>query len=105
MAYFFRDPNVFCSDPDAVLRQLCRVTRVRPVLRTEEPAPVVSIFFPDRRTINLSPISGAWLNSLHPGKFLMATNEKAGPKRQTHFLSRVRDYRDLEQIAESFRDG
>ena len=77
MAFFFRDPKrVPPSDPDVVVSPADgKVTRVDAV----ESGTVVSIFLsPFDVHINRSPISGKIVNVLYsPGKFLMATNEKA----------------------------
>lgn len=77
MAFFFRDPKrVPPSDPDVVVSPADgKVTRVDAV----ETGTVVSIFLsPFDVHINRSPISGKIVNVLYsPGKFLMATNEKA----------------------------
>ena len=77
MAFFFRDPKrVPPSDPDVVVSPADgKVTRVDAV----ETGTVVSIFLsPLDVHINRSPISGKIVNVLYsPGKFLMATNEKA----------------------------
>ena len=77
MAFFFRDPKrVPPSDPDVVVSPADgKVTRVD----AAESGTVVSIFLsPLDVHINRSPISGKIVNVLYsPGKFLMATNEKA----------------------------
>ena len=77
MAFFFRDPKrVPPSDPDVVVSPADgKVTRVDAV----ESGTVVSIFLsPFDVHINRSPIRGKIVNVLYsPGKFLMATNEKA----------------------------
>ena len=77
MAFFFRDPKrVPPSDPDVVVSPADgKVTRIDAV----ESGTVVSIFLsPFDVHINRSPISGKIVNVLYsPGKFLMATNEKA----------------------------
>ena len=81
MAYFFRDPKrVPPNDPDVVVSPADgRVTRI------ESPAPdtngptLISIFLsPLDVHINRSPIPGKIVDVVYsPGKFLMATNEKA----------------------------
>ena len=81
MAFFFRDPKrVPPSDPNVVVSPADgRVTRVGP-MATEADAPtVVSIFLsPLDVHINRSPIPGKIVDVTYsPGKFLMATNEKA----------------------------
>ena len=77
MAFFFRDPKrVPPSDPDVVVSPADgKVTRID----AAESGTVVSIFLsPFDVHINRSPISGKIVNVLYsPGKFLMATNEKA----------------------------
>jgi phosphatidylserine decarboxylase len=77
MAFFFRDPKrVPPSDPDVVVSPADgRVTRVEPMA----PGTVISIFLsPLDVHINRSPIPGKIVDVLYsPGKFLMATNEKA----------------------------
>ncbi|MEN3326100.1 MAG: phosphatidylserine decarboxylase [Acidobacteriota bacterium] len=77
MAFFFRDPKrVPPSDPDVVVSPADgKVTRVE---RASD-STVVSIFLsPLDVHINRSPIPGKIVDVLYsPGKFLMATNEKA----------------------------
>jgi len=77
MAFFFRDPKREPpSDPDIVVSPADgRVTRVGAV----ESGTVVRIFLsPLDVHINRSPIPGKIVDVLYsPGKFLMATNEKA----------------------------
>lgn len=77
MAFFFRDPKREPpSDPDVVVSPADgKVTRIGPA----ESGTVVSIFLsPLDVHINRSPIPGKIVNVLYsPGKFLMATNEKA----------------------------
>ena len=78
MAFFFRDPKrVPPSDPDVVVSPADgKVTRIAPV---GVDSTVVSIFLsPFDVHINRSPIPGKIVDVLYsPGKFLMATNEKA----------------------------
>jgi phosphatidylserine decarboxylase len=78
MAFFFRDPKrVPPSDPDVVVSPADgRVTRIE--LSASGPN-VVSIFLsPLDVHINRSPIPGKIVDMIYsPGKFLMATNEKA----------------------------
>src|ERR1051325_9890873 len=81
MAFFFRDPKrVPPADPDVVVSPADgKVTRIVPA-NTETNSPtVVSIFLsPLDVHINRSPIPGKIVDVLYsPGKFLMATNEKA----------------------------
>jgi phosphatidylserine decarboxylase len=77
MAFFFRDPKREPpSDPDVVVSPADgKVTRVD----VAESGTVVSIFLsPFDVHINRSPIPGKIIDVLYsPGKFLMATNEKA----------------------------
>ena len=78
MAFFFRDPKrVPPSDKDVVVAPADgKVTRVGPA---DGDTTVVSIFLsPLDVHINRSPIPGKIVDVLYsPGKFLMATNEKA----------------------------
>jgi phosphatidylserine decarboxylase len=80
MAFFFRDPKrVPPTDPDVVVSPADgKVTRVGPVAPGAD-STVVSIFLsPLDVHINRSPIPGKIVDVLYsPGKFLMATNEKA----------------------------
>ena len=77
MAFFFRDPKREPpSDPDVVVSPADgRVTRVGPA----DSGTVVSIFLsPFDVHINRSPIPGKIVDVIYsPGKFLMATNERA----------------------------
>jgi len=77
MAFFFRDPKREPpSDPDVVVSPADgKVTRVD----AAESGTVISIFLsPFDVHINRSPIPGKIVDVLYsPGKFLMATNEKA----------------------------
>jgi phosphatidylserine decarboxylase len=82
MAFFFRDPRrVPPSDPNVVVAPADgRVTRIRQLTPEEkESATLVSIFLsPLDVHINRSPIPGKIVDVVYsPGKFLMATNEKA----------------------------
>ena len=81
MAFFFRDPKrVPPSDPDVVVSPADgRVTRVGPVAQGADSPTVISIFLsPLDVHINRSPIPGKIVDVRYsPGKFLMATNEKA----------------------------
>jgi len=78
MAFFFRDPKrVPPSDPDVVVSPADgRVTRVE---LSAAGTNVISIFLsPLDVHINRSPIPGKIVDVIYsPGKFLMATNEKA----------------------------
>ena len=81
MAFFFRDPKrVPPSDPDVVVSPADgRVTRVGPSAAGADSPTVISIFLsPFDVHINRSPIPGKIVDMIYsPGKFLMATNEKA----------------------------
>jgi phosphatidylserine decarboxylase len=78
MAFFFRDPKrVPPSDPDVVVSPADgKVTRIT---SRADSSTVISIFLsPLDVHINRSPIPGKIVDVLYsPGKFLMATNEKA----------------------------
>jgi phosphatidylserine decarboxylase len=80
MAFFFRDPKrVPPSDPDVVVSPADgKVTRIGPASSNAD-LTVISIFLsPLDVHINRSPIRGKIVDVLYsPGKFLMATNEKA----------------------------
>jgi phosphatidylserine decarboxylase len=80
MAFFFRDPKrVPPTDPDVVVSPADgRVTRIGPAMPGAD-LTVISIFLsPLDVHINRSPIGGKIVDVLYsPGKFLMATNEKA----------------------------
>ena len=91
MAYFFRDPErVPPSDPNVVVAPADgRVTRVKPVpSENAEPSTIVSIFpSPLDVHINRSPIAGRVVDIRYsPGKFLMATNEKASDVNEQNTL-------------------
>ena len=81
MAFFFRDPKrVPPSDPDVVVSPADgRVTRIGPASTGADAPNVISIFLsPLDVHINRSPIPGQIVDMIYsPGKFLMATNEKA----------------------------
>jgi phosphatidylserine decarboxylase len=81
MAFFFRDPKrVPPSDPDVVVSPADgRVTRIGPASSGADSPNVISIFLsPLDVHINRSPIPGKIVDMIYsPGKFLMATNEKA----------------------------
>lgn len=81
MAFFFRDPKrVPPSDPDVVVSPADgRVTRIAPSASGADASNVISIFLsPLDVHINRSPIPGKIVDVIYsPGKFLMATNEKA----------------------------
>lgn len=81
MAFFFRDPKrVPPNDPDVVVSPADgRVTRIESSGAGNDLTTVISIFLsPLDVHINRSPIPGRIVDVLYsPGKFLMATNEKA----------------------------
>jgi len=81
MAFFFRDPKrVPPADPDVVVSPADgRVTRIGPASTGADAPNVISIFLsPLDVHINRSPIPGKIVDVIYsPGKFLMATNEKA----------------------------
>jgi phosphatidylserine decarboxylase len=81
MAFFFRDPKrVPPADPDVVVSPADgRVTRIGPASTGPDAPNVISIFLsPLDVHINRSPIPGKIVDMIYsPGKFLMATNEKA----------------------------
>ena len=81
MAFFFRDPKrVPPSDPDVVVSPADgKVTRIGPANSAADSPTVISIFLsPLDVHINRSPIPGKIVDVIYsPGKFLMATNEKA----------------------------
>src|SRR5687768_5326009 len=81
MAYFFRDPKrVSPDDPDVVVSPADgRVTRIDSVTAEASAPTLISIFLsPLDVHINRSPIRGKIVDVVYsPGKFLMATNEKA----------------------------
>ena len=81
MAYFFRDPKrVPPDDPDVVVSPADgRVTRIDSVAAEIGAPTLISIFLsPLDVHINRSPIPGKIIDVVYsPGKFLMATNEKA----------------------------
>jgi phosphatidylserine decarboxylase len=80
MAYFFRDPKrVPPSDPNVVVSPADgKITRIASATTDGAPA-LISIFLsPFDVHINRSPIPGQIVDVVYsPGKFLMATNEKA----------------------------
>ena len=81
MAFFFRDPKrVPPSDPDVVVSPADgRVTRIGASAAGADASTVISIFLsPLDVHINRSPIPGKIVDVIYsPGKFLMATNQKA----------------------------
>ncbi|HEV8371343.1 MAG TPA: phosphatidylserine decarboxylase [Pyrinomonadaceae bacterium] len=92
MAFFFRDPK---RDPpvddDVVVAPADgRVTRVIPVAPDQKNSPtIISIFLsPLDVHINRSPIPGRITDVVYtPGKFLMATNEKASLVNEQNILT------------------
>jgi phosphatidylserine decarboxylase len=92
MAFFFRDPNrEVPGDADLVVAPADgRVTRVQPLAPEQaDSATVVSIFLsPLDVHINRSPIVGKVVEVVYsPGKFLMATNEKASLVNEQNILT------------------
>jgi phosphatidylserine decarboxylase len=92
MVYFFRDPQRNPpADPDVVVSpadgRVTRVERVEP--NKNDSATVVSIFLsPFDVHINRAPIAGTITEmSYVPGKFLMATNEKASLVNEQNVLT------------------
>jgi phosphatidylserine decarboxylase len=81
MAFFFRDPKrVPPNDPDVVVSPADgRVTRVESAAGQKNAPTLISIFLsPFDVHINRAPIRGKIVDVVYsPGKFLMATNEKA----------------------------
>ena len=81
MAFFFRDPKrIPPTDPDVVVSPADgKVTRIGPATPDADSLTVISIFLsPFDVHINRSPIPGKIVDVRYsPGKFLMATNEKA----------------------------
>ena len=92
MAFFFRDPKRLPpSDPDVVVSPADgRVTRVSKLDQDDRNTPtVISIFLsPFDVHINRSPIPGKITEMVYsPGKFLMATNEKASLVNEQNILT------------------
>ncbi len=81
MAFFFRDPKRLPpTDPDVVVAPADgRVTRIKLLAPEQDSPTLISIFLsPFDVHINRSPIPGKITDVVYsPGKFLMATNEKA----------------------------
>jgi len=81
MAFFFRDPKrVPPADPDVIVAPADgRITRIGSLVPGTDSPTLISIFLsPLDVHINRSPIPGKIVDVLYsPGKFLMATNEKA----------------------------
>lgn len=92
MAFFFRDPKRDPpADDDVVVAPADgRVTRVIPVAPDQTNSPtIISIFLsPLDVHINRSPIPGRITDVVYtPGKFLMATNEKASLVNEQNILT------------------
>src|SRR4029079_15164595 len=91
MAYFFRDPKrVVPVDPNLVVAPADgRVTRIEPLTNDDNSPTVVSIFLsPLDVHINRSPIRGQITDMVYsPGKFLMATNERASLVNEQNILT------------------
>ena len=92
MAFFFRDPKRLPpSDPDVIVSPADgRVTRVSKLDSENGNTPtVISIFLsPLDVHINRSPIPGKITEMVYsPGKFLMATNEKASLVNEQNILT------------------
>jgi len=92
MAFFFRDPKRDPpADDDVVVAPADgRVTRVIPVARDQKNSPtIISIFLsPLDVHINRSPIPGRITDVVYtPGRFLMATNEKASLVNEQNILT------------------
>lgn len=92
MAFFFRDPKrVPPVDPNVIVSPADgRVTKVSRLLPEESSSPtLVSIFLsPFDVHINRAPIAGVITDvSYVPGKFLMATNEKASLVNEQNVLT------------------
>jgi len=81
MAFFFRDPKrTPPTDPDVVVSPADgRVTRIQSTAPEKDAPTVISIFLsPFDVHINRSPIPGKIVDVVYsPGKFLMATKDKA----------------------------
>jgi phosphatidylserine decarboxylase len=90
MAYFFRDPKRLPpTDPDVVVSPADgRVTRVESAGQVNAPT-LISIFLsPLDVHINRAPIPGKIIDVVYsPGKFLMATNEKASLVNEQNVLT------------------
>ena len=91
MVYFFRDPErVPPSDSDVIVSPADgRVTRIDQLTNDEKSSTLISIFLsPFDVHINRSPIAGKVADvSYVPGKFLMATNEKASLVNEQNILT------------------
>ena len=91
MAFFFRDPKrVPPSDPDVVVSPADgRVTRIESADGQTNSPTLISIFLsPLDVHIHRAPIPGKIVNVVYsPGKFLMATNEKASALNEQNVLT------------------
>ncbi|PWT87331.1 MAG: phosphatidylserine decarboxylase family protein [Blastocatellia bacterium] len=92
MVYFFRDPTrVPPVEPNAVVAPADgRVTRIQRLAESEESSgTLISIFLsPLDVHINRSPIAGKIVDMAYiPGKFLMATNERASLVNEQNVLT------------------
>ena len=91
MAYFFRDPKREPpSDPDVVVSPADgRVTRIESAAGQANSPTLISIFLsPLDVHINRAPIPGKIVDVVYsPGKFLMATNEKASVVNEQNALT------------------
>jgi phosphatidylserine decarboxylase len=92
MAFFFRDPTREPpSDPNVVVAPADgRVTRIQRVAPDQKDSPtLISIFLsPLDVHINRSPIQGTITEVVYaPGRFLMATNEKASLVNEQNILT------------------
>jgi phosphatidylserine decarboxylase len=91
MAFFFRDPNREPpNDPDVVVSPADgRVTRIESAAGQANSPTLISIFLsPLDVHINRAPIPGKIVDVVYsPGKFLMATNEKASAVNEQNALT------------------
>lgn len=91
MAFFFRDPKREPpSDPDVVVSPADgRVTRIESAAGQANSPTLISIFLsPLDVHINRAPIPGKIVDVVYsPGKFLMATNEKASVVNEQNALT------------------
>ena len=92
MVFFFRDPDrVTPGEPDVVVAPADgKVTRIKAIAPEEKDSPtLISIFLsPLDVHINRAPIAGKITGLTYiPGKFLMATNEKASLVNEQNVLT------------------
>ena len=92
MAFFFRDPDrVTPGEPDVVVAPADgKVTRIKAIAPEENDSPtLISIFLsPLDVHINRAPIAGKITGLTYiPGKFLMATNERASLVNEQNVLT------------------